>query len=99
MEETETKPLLDTLVFEVDLENPLVAAHFPGKPIIAAYMQMEWVERLCQKAGLSVHGVRNVKFLSEIVPPCEVTVAVGKESGAFTIEVAGEVKTKGKVTC
>lgn len=76
----------------VTLDDPEIAAHFPQKPILAAYKQIALLESLFKE---KLVGVRDMKFKSQIVPPCEVIIEI--EGNKFEIKVADKIKTSGKL--
>lgn len=78
--------------FQIDLNDPEISAHFPGKPILAAYKQVGLIESMLKE---QLVGVKDVKFKSQITPPCEVEICI--VDNKFEIKVGGEIKTTGKV--
>lgn len=78
--------------FQIDIDQPEIAAHFPSQPILAAYKQINFLESIYQDRLI---GVADVKFKSQITPPCEIEIILNNNT--FEIKVAGQVKTTGKL--
>lgn len=78
--------------FKIGTADPEINAHFPNNPILAAYKQIELLESACNK---NLVAIKDVKFKSQITPPCEIEIAVNENK--FEIKVAGEIKTSGKL--
>jgi hypothetical protein len=96
--------------FSISADAPGIAAHFPGRPIIAAYMQLLWLEAAVEHTfpGRRISTVQNVKFKSSILPSCEVEIVLrwtdaqlpeaGEGEIAFEIFSAGRPATHGKLS-
>lgn len=83
---------------------PLLADHFPGKPIIPAYYQLAHIRTLVsQWLGVVVEGVsmKSVKFLHPIEPGQVVFIALerkpAKRAVSITLSVDSRVVTQGDV--
>ena len=85
--------------------HPVLQDHFPGHPIIPAFMQLEAVRDLIESwEGVSPGEVRfrNVKFVAPMEPDREAEIVVNRAAGrapmSFSISVAGEMVTRGEVS-
>ena len=86
------------LKFRLEIEDPEIAAHFPNKPIVSAYIQMNWIEFLHFHTNAKpLKGLKDVKFKSQITPPCEVEINLDQSSLKFEIIVGKIIKTSGKL--
>ena len=83
--------------FSVSLSDPRIQAHFPGAPVIAAYMQLEWIEQFCKESALRLIGVENVKFKRAIVPPCDVHLSLNLSRRNFKISEGAKLSTSGRL--
>lgn len=81
--------------FNIDLKDPEIAAHFPKRPILAAYKQMNLLNEVIRKNGKKLLGLKDVKFKSQITPPCEVEICIADK--IFEIKISNQVKTIGKI--
>lgn len=66
----------DTTHFEAEVSlnacHPLFAGHFPGRPVLPGVCQIHIVKELVERhigRSLSYLSVRELKFLSPVVPP------------------------------
>ena len=64
------------LSFKVEKEIPDLDLHFPNNTLIAAYLQLIWVEYLVEKTfqRKKIHRIVDVKFNSKITPLEEINV-------------------------
>lgn len=89
--------------FSVQDGDPDIAAHFPQTRIVAGYVQLSWVEYLVEHCvpEQKVVGIADVKFRSQIQPPCEVLVELkidqAQQGAYFRLLVGEEEKTLGQL--
>ena len=62
--------------FSIDESLPGVSSHFPQKPIIAGYMQLQWVESFFAQIAptLCISSIRDIKFLQPLLPPADLKI-------------------------
>lgn len=96
------KTLRVDLTFDPGL--PLFADHFPGQPLVPAFLQMHRVGE-CVAGWLGVEPgrikVRTAKFLRPLEPGVAVALVVeprGDMGGVFALSVSGEIVTQGELT-
>ena len=86
----------------VSSSSPIFLGHFPGNPIFPAFRQLEWVRHSVENllGQHSVRGFSQVKFLRPIIPDQTLYLELDQKLNEieFTINVAGDVTTKGHVT-
>ena len=85
----------------LDAGHPVVAGHFPGRPVLPGVCQFELVRHLVQRrAGrpLSCRSVRELKFLSPVIPPQDSLLRVElvlTDTGDGGIDVRGAISADG----
>lgn len=95
----------DTTHLEADVRldagHPVFAGHFPGHPVLPGVCQFEIVRHLVQRrAGrlLNARTVRELKFLSPVLPPDDVLLRVElvlTEGGDGSLDVRGTISAGG----
>ena len=90
----------ETFTLEVAPPRGDLLDHFPGLPIIPAFVQVDWIAWVLLhyfKVG-TIRAIEDVKFLAPIFPPCTLKGTVTFESGECSVTVTlpdGKVCAKG----
>ena len=72
--------------------------HFPGNPILPAFLQLAWVRKCLQQFG-KVESFLNVKFLKPILPGNKLQLKIKnmkQKDYSFIILVDNHIATKGQ---
>lgn len=100
-------PLAGTFTLRLQSECFIYKAHFPGHPVTPGVcivqMGVELIEELAGRR-LRLKRVKNVKFLSPLVPAegekvTAIVAMAGPIEAKITLQVAGEVKAKLSLVC
>lgn len=90
-----------TTSFSIDETLPGVSSHFPQQPVIAGYMQLQWVESFLAEIAptLRIGCIRDAKFLHPLLPPaqCQLRVFISAEQHLlqFSLNQGSNTLTKG----
>lgn len=90
--------------WRVDIDHPVLRDHFPGTPIVPAFMQLEAVRAASEAllgGTLAEVRFRAVKFLAPLLPEQSARISLTRsESGrgvSFSMTVNGALLTKGEL--
>lgn len=96
---------------DISPEDGELPEHFPGSPVVPAYMQLQWLEQILDSKipALQIKRFADVKFLQAINPPQSVVVEVVTSKGEnfefrmFSVNPATVQErvlvSKGKIYC
>jgi 3-hydroxymyristoyl/3-hydroxydecanoyl-(acyl carrier protein) dehydratase len=96
----------ESLCFQVTFDPalPLFVDHFPGAPLVPAFLQIQRVGA-CMVECLGIEPtrikVRSAKFLQPLQPGVTAQLVIeprGTSGGAFALSVSGVVVTQGELT-
>lgn len=85
-------------------EHPVMSEHFPGDPVVPAFLQLLRVsEMACTFLDIRPEKLRvkSVKFLAPLRPECSVDVWLERRSGdslAFKLLHAGQTISQGEIS-
>lgn len=89
----------------VDPELPIFADHFPGMPIVPAYLQLTRIREAIShwlQSSKSRIKVKGMKYRKQIPPGREVLISLQREAPhdliSVTLSLDGEVVTSGQLT-
>jgi 3-hydroxymyristoyl/3-hydroxydecanoyl-(acyl carrier protein) dehydratase len=92
------------LTLHVTADLAAFEGHFPGTPILAAVVQVDWAVRFARDAfDLPAHfrALRALKFLAVVQPPVDLTLELARDASglsvAFTYLRAGTACSSGRI--